>query len=164
MQDTSSNAYRECAKDKSAAICTLEDGSKSIQNPGSCKMQSLSGQYTYFRKKKQIKKKVCLSSQSATISCTGLMNLQAEKFKEEESSKDIEHAKTTAVVPKKRRLTKGQTEPSACPGLFQATLKRGLPSKSTPEKTSRFKKFKASETLKGSALNMLIYSYKSMIT
>ncbi|XP_048130181.1 LOW QUALITY PROTEIN: histone-lysine N-methyltransferase ATXR7-like [Rhodamnia argentea] len=147
-KDTSSNACRECAKDESAAICTLEDGSKSIQNPGSCKMQSFSGQHTYFRKKLQIRKKFSLSSQSATISRTGLMNLQAEKFREEDSSKDTVPAKTTAAVPKKRRLTKGQTEPSACSRSFQATLKRGLPSKSTPEKTSRLKKFKASETFK----------------
>lgn len=158
MQDTSSNVYRECAKDKSAAIYISEDGSKSIQHPGYCKRQSLSGQCTYFRKKKLVKKKVSLPSQSAAISVTGLMNLQAEKSRKEEFSK------TTTVVPKKRRLTKGQTESSACSRSFQATLKRGLPSKSIPEKTARFKKIKASETFKGSALNVLIYVYKNMLT
>ncbi|KAF8022420.1 hypothetical protein BT93_F0063 [Corymbia citriodora subsp. variegata] len=162
-KEKSSNVLRECAKDKSAVI-TTEDGSKSIHHPGSCKMQSLSGQYTYFRKKKQVKKKVSLSSQSATISGTGLMNLQAEKLREEEFSKETAYAKTTAVVPKKRRLTKGQTESSACSRSLQVTLKRGSPSKSTPEKTSRLKKVKASDTFKeGKASEVAIKPKKTEV-
>lgn len=138
MQEKSSNVHRERAKDESAVVKS-EDGSKSLQH----------GQYTYSRKKNQVRKRVSLSSQSVTISGAGSMNLRAEKLREEEFSKDTAHVKTTAVVPKKRRLTKGQTESSVCSRSFQATLKRGLPSKSTPEKTSRFKKVKASVTFKG---------------
>lgn len=136
-KEKSSNVHRERAKDESAVVKS-EDGSKSLQH----------GQYTYSRKKNQVRKRVSLSSQSVTISGAGSMNLRAEKLREEEFSKDTAHVKTTAVVPKKRRLTKGQTESSVCSRSFQATLKRGLPSKSTPEKTSRFKKVKASVTFK----------------
>lgn len=107
FQDSLPTANKEYGASVGSSIsrgCSKDDCSIDDRHPNAA-------QFTYFRKKKNEKKR------SGYIQCTSssarILKLQSEKVKGEECPKEFSkpgNARTSAAVPKKRRLNRGHTE------------------------------------------------------
>lgn len=94
-------------------------------------MSLVDGKYTYYRKKKLVRKKLGSSSHFVTPANAGLQNQPVEKSRKRDVVGDVAEnveLKPAFVTSKKNEMTKGQTELSVNARPLKAIVKSNSPS------------------------------------
>ncbi|XP_015575706.1 histone-lysine N-methyltransferase ATXR7 [Ricinus communis] len=114
-------------------------GTREFNSSDSAGVSSVCDKYTYYRKKKLVRKKLGSSSQSITPVDTGLQHHPVEKLQKQNVVKDIEVEPVVATL-KKKKQKKGQTELSDDRRAIKSIVKSSLPSDQSMAKNGTHQK------------------------